>query len=757
MSFLADSSNHLFQLAVRFVNQTNRHLFLTGKAGTGKTTFLKYIREHSTKKMAVVAPTGVAAINAGGVTMHSFFQLPMGGFVPASLSGWNSNNNFNTPHTLFKNLRINNDKKQLLQELELLIIDEVSMVRADLLDEIDLILRHYRRKPLQPFGGVQMLYIGDLFQLPPVVNNEEWDLLKNYYKSPFFFDAQVMQQAAPLYLELKKIYRQHEWEFIGLLNNIRNNEATAADLECLHRHYRPGFESPSDENYITLTTHNAKADTINQNQLHRLSGNLHEFEAVITGEFNERALPADRLLQLKEGAQVMFIKNDKGENRRYFNGKIATIAMIENEGVFIRFPGEENEMELEKETWKTIRYQYNKEKDIIEEEEIGTFTQYPIRLAWAITIHKSQGLTFDKAVVDAGASFAPGQVYVALSRLTSLSGLVLYSRIHPHCINTDERILEFTRSEKKEDELQQELQEGQQFFLTRSLLQTFDWLKLSEAMQIHYEAYENLQIIDKNQCVEWAATLLDSIVKQQDMAIKFSKQLEQILPNAEQDGYQYLHQRIHAGSEYFTKCLDEMATSIQDHIAQVKPKQRSKKYVASLTELSLLPERKKQQLQQAIQITEGLIKGMSATELLQMVEEQKRITESIIVEIVEKISTRPKKGDSQRITLQLFKEGKAISEIAELRKLAVSTIESHLVSFVSTGEIDIKEIVPESKLDMILQAIEKLNPESLTATSIKEKLGNEFSYSEIRAVMNYREWLAMQTPIAHAPKSTLPG
>lgn len=745
MAFVTDTSNQLFQLAVRFVNQTNRHLFLTGKAGTGKTTFLKYIREHSTKKMAVVAPTGVAAINAGGVTMHSFFQLPLGGFIPSQHGGWNSNSHFNTPHTLFKNLRITNDKKQLLQELELLVIDEVSMVRADLLDEVDIILRHFRRRPLQPFGGVQMLYIGDLFQLPPVVNNEEWEVLKDYYKSPFFFDAQVMQQASPLYLELKKIYRQHEWEFIGLLNNIRNNQATVYDLEKLHQYYRPGFESPQQENFITLTTHNAKADTINQNMLQQLPGILFEFEAAITGDFNERALPADMLLQLKEGAQVMLIKNDKGEYRRYFNGKIATISRIEKEGIFIRFPNEEGEMELEKETWKNIRYHYNREKDVIEEEEVGTFTQYPVRLAWAITIHKSQGLTFEKAIIDAGASFAPGQVYVALSRLTSLSGLVLYSRIYPHCIHTDERILEFTRSEKEEDELQQELQQGQQVFITRFLLQAFDWLKLSEAMQIHYEEYETRQIADKELCVQWANGLLDATLKQQDMAIKFSKQLEQILPIAEEDGYQYLHQRVSAGSEYFIKAMDEMAASIQNHIQEVKIKQRAKKYITALTELGLLPERKKQQMKQAVQITEGLVNGVNATELLQMVEEQKRSAETQTTEVVEKVAAaKPKKGDSQRISLQLFKEGNDINQIARLRGLAVSTIESHLVSFITTGEVNIKEMVPENKLDVILQAVAELSPASRVTTPIKEKLGEGYSYTEIKAVMNYREWLATQ-------------
>src|SRR5688572_30467195 len=375
-----DISNQLFDLAARFVNQTSKHLFLTGKAGTGKTTFLKYIREHSPKKMAVVAPTGVAAINAGGVTMHSFFQLPFGAFIPENRS-WNGNSNINTPNTLFKNLRLSRDKRELMQELELLIIDEVSMLRADMLDEIDIILRNIRKQPLLPFGGVQVLYIGDLFQLPPVVSNEEWDVLKDFYKSPFFFDAQVMQQSPPVYLELKKIYRQHEADFINLLNNIRNNEAREEDLQRLHQNYRPGYESKADENYITLTTHNVRADTINREKLDKLPSRLFEYKAEIVGDFNEKSVPADMMLRLKPGAQIMFVKNDKGEARRYYNGKIATIARVENDDIYIQFPGEEGELTLEKETWKNIRYRYNKEEDKIEEEELGTFKQFPIRLA----------------------------------------------------------------------------------------------------------------------------------------------------------------------------------------------------------------------------------------------------------------------------------------------------------------------------------------------------------------------------------------
>jgi uncharacterized protein YpbB len=740
-----DTSNQLFQLAARFVNQTNRHLFLTGKAGTGKTTFLRYIREHTHKKMAVIAPTGVAAINAGGVTMHSFFQLPLGAFIPVQRSGWNSHSQLvNTPQTLFKNLRLSNDKRLLMRELELLIIDEVSMLRADLLDAIDMILRNIRRQPLIPFGGVQMLYIGDLFQLPPVVNNDEWDLLKEHYRSPFFFNALALQQASPIYLELKKIYRQHEMEFISLLNNIRNNEATEEDLQLLHRHYRPGYEVPDDENCITLTTHNAKADTINQLKLNKLSGKIHEFKAQIGGDFNEKALPADMLLQLKEGAQVMFIKNDKGENRRYYNGKIATISRITKDAIYVCFAGEQHELEVEKETWRNIRYRYDNETDKIDEEELGTFKQYPVRLAWAITIHKSQGLTFDKAIIDAGASFAPGQVYVALSRLTSLQGLILYSRLQPHAINTDERVLDFTRSELAEDILHQQLETDQKGFIAGSLLQTFDWTKLAEGMQEFYEGYETRQIQDKNEAITWAKTLVDSILQQQEMARKFNRQLEQLLPMAEQDGYQHLQQRITAAVEYFSKSLTESITSIQKHLADVKIKQRARKYITALHALSLIPERKKQQLAQAVQLSAGLQQGTNATELLQLLEEQKKQTH--VQEGAEGIKRAGKapKGETHRISLQLFKEGLSIADIAHKRSLTFSTIESHLSSFIKTGEIQVTDLVGKNKIEVILKTIDEFNLEGHAATPLKARLGDEYSYGEIRAVLYHREWLLQE-------------
>ena len=742
-----DTSNHLFYLAARFVNQTNRHLFLTGKAGTGKTTFLRYIRENTNKRMAIIAPTGVAAINAGGVTMHSFFQLPFGAFTPSPLAGWNSHQQFNNPNTLLKSLKLSRDKKELLRELELLVIDEVSMLRADLLDEIDLILRHVRRKPDQSFGGVQLLYIGDLFQLPPVVSNEEWDILKDHYKSPFFFDAHVLHQHPPVYLELKKIYRQHEADFIEILNNIRNNTVTSQDLDRLHLHYRPGYQQEPGENYIILTTHNSKADTINQQQLNRLPGDAYEFEGMITKDFNEKALPAERMLQLKEGAQIMFIKNDKGESRRYYNGKIAVISRIAGEKIFVTFPGEAYEMELEKETWKNIRYQYNREEDNIEEEELGSYSQFPIRLAWAITIHKSQGLTFEKAIIDAGASFAPGQVYVALSRLTSLEGLILFSRIHPHCIQTESRTIEFTRSEQPEDILHQLLEEEQKLFIARSLVRSFDFTKMAETFKDHYDEYSNRQLADLNAAVNWGQSITRTVLQHQDMAGRFMRQLEQLLPMAEQDNFQFLRQRIVAASEYFLQPLDQLIESIRNHAEEIRLKQRIKKYVRELNELCLLPERKKQELELAIHIAGGLTQGRKAGDLLQEVEElqkahRAKTAEEETTEVkTEKKSNKPAKGETNRITLKLFREGKTIPEIAGLRNLANGTIESHLISFIASGDIAVTQLVEPDKVKEILNLLESAPADGYSATAIREKLGDHFSFGEIRAVVQHREWL----------------
>ncbi len=660
-----DLSNTIFLKALSFVNQTNKHLFITGKAGTGKTTFLKYIKEHSHKKMAVIAPTGVAAINAGGMTIHSFFQLPMGLFLPLDGGGWNNySSEVHNRSTSLKNLRLRNDKREVLRQLDLLVIDEISMVRTDLLDAIDTVMRHVRRQPLIPFGGVQMVYIGDLFQLPPVARNEDWSILKQYYKSPFFFEAKALQTAPPLYIELKKMYRQKDDVFINILNNVRNNCCTSEDLERLHQQYDSSFIPAKKESYITLTSHNARADTINQNELNKLSGKPFIYEAQITGEFYDRSFPAEKELRLKVGAQIMFIKNDKGEARRYYNGKIGTVTNLDKDKITVTFPNEPDELELELEKWENIRYTYDQQKDNLKQEELGTFTQYPIRLAWAITIHKSQGLTFERAIVDAGASFAAGQVYVSLSRLTSLEGLVLHSRILPNSISTDTRVIDYVQAEKAEDELQQILETEQRLYVQQYLFQGFSWQQITDVVQDNLEAYEHRQFPDKAASVKWAIGLTEQNNKLMEVAEKFTRQLEYLCKTCEEDKYNTLYERTGAACNYFITAMDEnLIGYTQKHINQVNIKQKVKRYVKELQSMMVIFKRKKQQIQQALQLAEALHQSVDIQELLKMVKQKDEQIASTVSQNEDQEGKKEKKdkGESKRISLQMFKKGHSIA------------------------------------------------------------------------------------------------
>ena len=724
-----DPTNTIFEQAVAFVNHTSRHLFLTGKAGTGKTTFLKYIKENSAKKMAILAPTGVAAINAGGVTIHSFFQLPFGPFVP-TLQGIDTSMQVHNRHSIFHNIRLNTAKRELIQELELLVIDEVSMVRADMMDAIDVVLRHFRRQPLLPFGGVQMLYIGDLFQLPPVVKNEEWDILHHYYKSPFFFDAEVMQNVPLVFIELKKIYRQTDNTFIDLLNNVRNNCCTEKDITLLNSHHKLGFSPPKGDHYITLTSHNYLAKRINEDELEKLGGRKYNFKATITGEFSERSFPVEEVLQLKVGAQIMFIKNDKGEDRRFYNGKIGTIKSITDEKIEVQCKDEEM-IELEKEVWRNINYHYNKEDDTIEEDELGTFTHYPIRLAWAITIHKSQGLTFDKAIVDAGASFAPGQVYVALSRLTGLQGLVLHSLIHPHSISTDAKALAFSTNEMPEHELQKMLHESQLQFIRQSLLQTFEWTKLTDEMNRHHENYETRKIPDKEKSIQWSANILATVDEQREVAEKFHKQLTYLLSTCEQDQYKELNKRIEAAVMYFSKNLeDKIIAPLKLHLKEEKVKKQTKKYIKELSILLLLFTRKNEDLQKAAHVTKALATYKQVNEIAGLV-----VTKSVTVIEKEYLPIKPSKGETFRITLEMFKSGKSIADIATARTIAASTVESHLARFITTKEIAILELVDSKKLENILAVLN--STQQSDAAIVRQVLGNDYSFSEIIACIHH--------------------
>ncbi|MBU1566157.1 MAG: helix-turn-helix domain-containing protein [Proteobacteria bacterium] len=462
-----NNDNPLLQLADEFVRDTGCNIFLTGKAGTGKTTFLHTIKKQSPKRMIVTAPTGVAAINAGGVTLHSFFQMPFGPFVPGS-EGENRH-------------KFSRDKINLIKSLDLLVIDEISMVRADLLDGVDSVLRRHRRSNL-PFGGVQLLLIGDLHQLSPVVKDAEWRLLQPYYDSPYFFSSNALRGTELIAIELQHIYRQADHKFIDLLNRVRDNKLGGDTLQELNRRHVEGFIDHDNQGYITLCTHNSSADAINHARLAGLSQKTHRFAAEIEGEFPEHSYPTAETLELKTAAQVMFVRNDPSPEKRFFNGKIGKITRIEGKKIFIQCSDDAEEIVVEPTTWENIEYSLNEETLAISEKKIGAFIQYPLKLAWAITIHKSQGLTFDRAIIDAQAAFAHGQVYVALSRCRTLEGIVLSSPLAARAVRTDAAVLRFVAQAGENTPSAAQLRAAKIRYQQRLLLECFDFQRLQSLL-----------------------------------------------------------------------------------------------------------------------------------------------------------------------------------------------------------------------------------------------------------------------------------
>ncbi len=577
-----DRENRLFRLAEEFIHSTSRSLFLTGKAGTGKTTFLKHIYKTTSKNVVIVAPTGVAAINAGGVTIHSFFQLPFSPIVPPVKLKHGTDSLFDRS-ALLRNLNIDSEKRNIFRELQLLIIDEVSMVRADVLDALDTILRFFRNREDVAFGGVQVLLIGDLYQLPPVTQPNDWAILSPYYQSPFFFDSHAWRDAQPLYIELQKVFRQTDPEFVELLNRIRNADVTSSDLDRLNIRFDPTFEPERDSGYITLTTHNAKADAINDARLKKLDADEVVYHAEVEGEFPERSFPTDKQLVLKPGAQVMFIKNDVSHERRYFNGKIGLVVDAVAGKILVRFPEEDNLLEVSRDSWRNVRYTFNPVTREVEEEVLGVFTQYPLRLAWAITIHKSQGLTFHNVVIDAGKSFAPGQVYVALSRCTALEGIVLYSRIHPGAIRCDERVREFSESERSVDELDVLLGRDRLQFKVTQLLAIFDWGVVTEEIEKFREIVATGKSIDQAHAEEVLTNVADAVAEFQDVTLKFEFQLRAL---AARDDWETLRQRLDAAVTFFLKAIDgRVITTLEDFDKFLKETTRAKKARKKLGEL----------------------------------------------------------------------------------------------------------------------------------------------------------------------------
>lgn len=508
--------NEIFDLAYRFVTETSEHIFLTGKAGTGKTTFLKFLKENCTKNTVVAAPTGVAAINAGGVTLHSLFQLPFHPFIPTSAG----------KEDLLGKMKFNKQRLQLLRKTELLIIDEISMVRCDVIDAIDTLLRSVRRNHHTPFGGIQLLCIGDLHQLPPVAQNHEWNILQEYYPSPFFFDSHAIKEQQPVLIELDKIYRQKEESFVELLNKVRTNNMGAEDFEMLHQRFIPGFRPGEDEKYITLTSHNKQADLINNSEIQKLHTPHFIFQAEIENEFPENQYPADASLMLKEGAQVMFIKNDVVE-KRYFNGKIGVVCRLDNDKISVNCGGEK--IEVYKETWENSRYTLNRTDGKLQQDVIGTFTQYPLRLAWGITIHKSQGLTFDNLMIDAAAAFSSGQVYVALSRCTSLRGIVLLSKIPPSAILSNENVSKGQQSLTHKGSLAERFTGAREVYTQQLLEEIFSFSEATESLQqLKYHIDAQKEKLNAGS-TDWINNLFGAFEKEKLNGEKFIRQIYTLL------------------------------------------------------------------------------------------------------------------------------------------------------------------------------------------------------------------------------------
>jgi hypothetical protein len=557
-------TNHDLQLAFDFVRYTNRNIFLTGKAGTGKTTFLHDLKKTSPKRMIVVAPTGVAAINAGGVTIHSFFQLPFHPYIPTFYLPENNKGN-EADQNETAGYKMSREKVNIIKSLDLLIIDEISMVRADTLDAIDFALRRYKNRYL-PFGGVQLLMIGDLQQLAPVVKDDDKDIINKYYDSSFFFGSRALSSTDYVTIELKHIYRQNDQVFIDLLNKIRDNHVDSDVLMELNKRYIPDFDPDSGGGYITLTTHNYQAQSLNDSKLEKLPGRPHSFRATIRDEFPEFSYPNASELVLKEGAQVMFVKNDLSGDRQYFNGKIGKIESFDDDIIVVKCPDDDFRIRVEMAEWQNMRYTLDDETKEIRETIIGTFTQYPLKLAWAITIHKSQGLTFERAVIDACAAFAHGQVYVALSRCRTLEGLVLSSRINQRSIIDNPAISGFINGSAQNQPDQEKLAHSKKAYQQQLLTELFDFTplmhRLNYCLKIVNEHRDSLLGSPREMLEDILAITRTDLI---EVSEKFNPQLNGLL-NGEIDAESnyLLQERVKKAGEFFSGKLEAAMKILPD-------------------------------------------------------------------------------------------------------------------------------------------------------------------------------------------------
>ncbi|MEZ4906814.1 MAG: helix-turn-helix domain-containing protein [Saprospiraceae bacterium] len=803
-------TNKELDLAFEFVENTSRNLFLTGKAGTGKTTFLRHIKENSNKRLIIVAPTGVAAINAKGVTIHSFFQVPFGPIIPGDKL------------LLKQNMRSN--KINIIRSLDLLIIDEISMVRADLLDAIDTILKRYKNR-YKPFGGIQVILIGDVQQLPPVTRQNEWQLLSDYYKTPYFFSSKSYSEANFINIELKKIYRQENEDFLEILEKIRNDNADNHSLEKLNKRYFPDFDPDTNEGFITLTTHNDKAESINNSKLRSLYGKSKTYKARVQDNFPEYSYPAPDKLELKTGAQVMFIKNDSSPEKRYYNGKIGTVIELHEDFVIVSdSEDEDNEITVRTELWDNIQYSINPDNKELVEELLGTFEQIPLKLAWAITIHKSQGLTFDKVIIDAKFAFAHGQTYVALSRCRTLEGIILKSKIDNSAIINDTKVLDFNEKVRENTPDDSELNDSKKGFQIELLNELFDYKPLihplNNIISIFENNQKNLKGNIKESLIELKYYLDNELIPVSD---KFMKYIEistvNLLPNENPDIINRteravkfysdeLNNKIYTKTNSFKYNTDnkDINNDIEKHLKRIEDfvdqkifclkglneKFSLQKYMELRAKASIEKEvktkhKKRKELQMEtnhpelfkllrnfrteqsneeqidqfqifpqfamydmcdkLPISLPQLKGINGIGKIRIKKYGKQIIKIIqdycdskniftTTENDKPIVEKTKKGETYRITLDMYNSGLKPEEIAKERNLALSTIESHLAKFILTGELSIHDFISQEKLNEF--DIKTKGMDLNILNELKTKLGNDFSYGELRMIVNHK-------------------
>lgn len=663
------SQNRELDIARFIVEKTDSNIFLTGKAGTGKTTFLKDVKKYTKKNHIVLAPTGVAAVNASAMTIHSFFQFGFGPYVKG----------ISEPEG---NYMMRREKRELIKSLELIIIDEISMVRADVLDHINDELQRIRRNS-EPFGGVQLLMIGDLQQLPPITPDNELEILKPHYDSMYFFDSKSLRNSDYYCIELKSVYRQTDQRFIDILNRVRTGDVTHSDLDELNSHHVADFRPAQGDNYIQLVTHNRMADAINQREMAALSADTFMFDAKVTGTFPEDAFPTSRQLEIKKGAQVMFVKNDP--DKRFINGMLGEVEEVSDDSIRVRLSGKDNIVKVEPTAWENIRYHMNEETHKIESTKIGSFMQYPIKPAWAITIHKSQGLTFDKAVIDAHEAFSPGQAYVALSRCRSLDGMVLSEKLTQRAIITDSIVDEYMNGAVQDIDA-----------LARNInFEPFDYDRTTKETTVAKNANGHVTVVNTN--------VFDALKEWRT----------QVASVAGVPAYVVMYDRT----------LAELANALPERTSE-------------LDSIHGLGPVKIEKYGQALLDVIHSSRNASNSRFDSIAKE----TEAPILEPVKKKKEKKEKEKKEKtwvITYKMYKEGKTVMQIAQERSLTETTILGHLARYVESGDIDVHKLVSNDVIEKVSEYMSSRNGGAVAIKEVFEYFNETISYGDIRLVLSH--------------------